>query len=299
MKKIALALLLASSMTAAERNPANYERLLLPFTGATNAAGGGYWFAQWWFRNDGDTNADVFPLAVSCGLCPKPFEFAILRAPTLPARSTPTYSPGDVKFGVPLVPIGVAFDSSPPGGLLYVERGKAGQLSISGFLARLSVTGTRPSVSSALHPVPDTRFRAGTHSIFVPPIAAGSRYTLRIFALPESVDSPLVTVRVFAIANISEIAQNPETLLRTVAVHFVAADSEAFRVKCLSPCDDLPRVAYKPSVAERSLGELLGESQTKPIRIEIEPVSPNVKWWAIISATDSSDNVQLFEASDF
>jgi hypothetical protein len=35
------------------------------------------------------------------------------------------------------------------------------------------------------------------------------------------------------------------------------------------------------------------------VRIEIEPSSPNVKWWAVVSATNASDDVQFFELSDF
>ena len=75
-------------------------------------------------------------------------------------------------------------------------------------------------------------------------------------------------------------------------------DSQSFRAQCAAPCD-VPFVPYKPAIAEISLGALLGNAKESAVRVEIEPASPNVRFWAVISATsNSADQVQLFPLSD-
>ena len=294
---IVILLLAASSAFAAHRDPAGYDRVLLPFSGFTSGVGGS-WFAQWWFRNDGDTDVDVFPLARSCGFCPPAFRLSIVGA--IPPHTTPMYFPGDVLPG-PLVPLSIPVAASPPGVFLYLERGKAAQLAITGFLGRFTFSGSqRRSVSSALHAVPENRFRRGRQSIFVP-LAAGSRYTLRVFALPESVDNAAVTVRSFTVPEIAGFpAIGGETLTATAVLDLTTPSSEGFRSGCAGECD-VPHVAYKPAVAESAI--LNAPFQQVPLptlmRIEIEPASPNVKWWAVVSATSASDDVQFFDTSDF
>ena len=177
MRRTTAALLLFAAMPLfAERDPARYDRVLLPFSGGI-AGGAGFWDVRWWFRNDGDTPVDVFPLAVGCGPCPPAFKYYVVGP--LPPRTTPLVLGGDVLPG-PLFPYGIPIAASPPGVLLYVERGKGGQLSISGFLGRSVFFGlSRRSVSSALRPIHESRFLQGRHSIFAAP-APGARATLRV-----------------------------------------------------------------------------------------------------------------------
>src|SRR6266487_4282172 len=167
-RAIVVMLLVASGAFAAERDPAKYDRVLLPFSGLTPGIGGS-WFAQWWFHNDGDTAVDVFPLATSCGLCPPTFRLSIFGS--IPSHSTPMYMPGDVLPG-PLVPVGTPVGAVPPGVLLYVERGKADHLAITAFLGRFTFSaGQRRSVSSALRAIAESRFRRGRQSILLPAVA--------------------------------------------------------------------------------------------------------------------------------
>jgi hypothetical protein len=294
MKKVALAFLLASSMTAAERNPANYERLLLPFNLEARGANA-YWHAWWWFHNDGDTTADVFPLARYCApFCAFPLRYSLIDS--LPPKYTYLVAGGDVlpaRLGPPQSPV----EGPPPGAFLYVERAKMAQLSITGFLGRTTTTtfDNRRSVSSALRPIPESRFHSGTHSILLPSILAGSRYSLRIYALPENLDDPAITVRVIAIREIvGGFVDDVDTQLSSTVIR-LATPQDLDRAQCIATCD-LPHVPYRPAIAELPIDAGV---RTATVRIEIEPASRNVRWWAIISATDSSDNVQLFESGNF
>jgi hypothetical protein len=215
-------LLVASGAFAAQRDPAKYDRVLLPFSGST-AGPAGSWFVQWWLHNDSDTSVDVFPLATFCGLCPPTFRISI--AGSIPPHSTPLYIPGDVLPG-PQAPLGPAILGTPPGVLLYVEHGKADQLAITGFLARFTFRGPqRRSVSSALRAIHEDRFRRGRQSILLP-VLADTRTTLRVYALPESVDNTAVTVRWFTISELAGISAPDEELLGTAVVNLTTPDSE-------------------------------------------------------------------------
>jgi hypothetical protein len=290
MKRIVLAtLLVASGAAASHRDPAKYDRVLLPFSGSTQGIGGG-WFVQWWFRNDGDAPADVFPLGVFCAFCPPNVRYFLFVS--IAPHETPAYAAADF-FPGPLTPPSPAVSATPPGVLLYVERGKASQLMITGFLGRSTfAAGARRSVSSALRAIPESRFRTGRQSIFFP-VASGARYMLRVFALPETVDRDGFTVRTFAFSEAFAGAQNPESLLTTIDARLIAPSSDGLLPGCSGDCDLPPDAIYKPAVAELPL-------QLPPslVRVEIEPTSANVRWWAMVSATNPTDEVQLFETSD-
>ncbi len=290
MKRAVVAMLLLASSAFAARDPAKYDVVLLPFSGATLGYGGS-WGVEWWFHNDGDAPVDVFPLATSCGLCPAASRISI--AGPIPPHTTMLYFPGDVIPG-PLRPMFIPVEPTPPGVLLRVERGKADQLTITGFLGRATFSGSlRRSVSTALRAVPESRFRRGRQSILLPAVA-GSRYMLRIYALPDSFDT-LVTVRSIGVPEMFDIGSTGNQLLRTDVVKLFAPllFNEEFRSQCASPCD-APFVLYKPAVAEIAL-----PLPPSLVRIEIEPSSPSVKWWAVVSATSPTDEVQFFELSDF
>lgn len=298
MKRTVFAFLFVASSAFAARDPANYDRVLLPFSGSTSGVGGS-WFAQWWIRNDGDTVADVFPLALFCGLCPRAFHLSI--AGPIPPHTTPMYFPGDVLPG-PLAPVGTAVTGTPPGVLLYIERGKVDQLAITAFLGRFTFAGSqRRSVSSALRAVHENRFRRGRQSIFLP-ILPDTRTMLRIYALPETVDDPAVSVRWATVSEMSSLGPPPlngETPLGTASLRLITPDSEGFRSECAAPCD-VPHAAYKPAVAEMTIFNLPTTVAASPVvRVEIEPASPNVRWWAIVSVTNGSDDVQFFPLTDF
>src|SRR5436190_1745122 len=237
---IAVTLLLASTAFGADRDPANYDRVLLPFTGVSSGFGGA-WTAQWWFHNDGDTAVDVFPLASACGLCPPAFHYTITGS--IQPHGTPTFFFGDVLPG-PLSPVATPVSPSPPGALLYVERGKTGQLNITGFLGRLTVSGIeRRSVSSGLRAIPESRFRPAKQSILVRSLP-NNRFTLRVYALPETVDDPALTIRWFLISEGTGIGPPPingESLFGTTSTKLATPESDAFRSECGGTCGNIPR----------------------------------------------------------
>jgi hypothetical protein len=288
VKRAALAILLAASSAFAARDPAKYDIVLLPFSGATSGYGG-VWSVEWWFHNDGDDPVDVFPLATSCGICPPASRISIIGP--IPRHTTPRYFPGDVLPG-PVRTIVIPIEPAPPGVLLYVERGKADHLTITGFLGRSTFPGSpRRSVSTALRAIPESRFRSGRQSILLPAVA-GSRYMLRIYGLPDSFDTA-VTVRSISVSETFGIGSSEDQLLRTDVVKLSPTfPFYDFRSHC-APCD-APFVLYKPAVAEIAL-----PLPPSLVRIEIEPSSPDVKWWAVVSATSPTDEVQFFEISDF
>jgi hypothetical protein len=290
MKRAVVAMLLFASSAFAARDPAKYDVVLLPFSGVTSGYGGS-WAVEWWFHNDGDAPVDVFPLATSCGICPPAGRISITGP--IPPHTTPRYFPGDVTVG-PLAPMVIPVEPTPPGVLLYVERGKADQLTITGFLGRSNTfSGSRRrSVSTALRAVPESRFRRGRQSILLPAVA-GSRYMLRIYALPSFPTA--FTVRSISVSEMLSLVPSGDQLLRTDVVELFMTPSfyNEFRSQCASPCD-VPFVFYKPAA-----GEIALQLPAALVRIEIEPSLPDVKWWAVVSATSTTDEVQFFETSDF
>jgi hypothetical protein len=96
------------------------------------------------------------------------------------------------------------------------------------------------------------------------------------------------------VVDFAGIGPPAETPLASTTVQLATPNGDAFRAGCASPCD-VPRVPFKPAVAELSIS---GLAQASTARLEIEPSSANLKWWGVLSATSAAGDVQLFETSD-
>jgi hypothetical protein len=279
---------------AATRNPADYTRVLLPFTGVTVGANGA-WIVEWWFRNPSNRDADAFPLAFGCGLPPPPVNgetpVFVLGSPALPANTTPTCPAGDALPAI-LVPPAVPLVSEGQGALLYVETAALPQLQISGNLAwRQFGAADR---SARLRAIPESQFARGTGSIFAVPVLSANRYAIRIYALPESASDPHVTVSVVELRPFGIPPPQPE-----LAQFETDLGTPKYRlVSCIGPCD-LPDVPYAPPVAQ--LFNLVSTDHDYPpstVRIDITPRSPQLRWWAVVSATsNTTGEILLYDST--
>lgn len=294
MRRLITFLLFAAAMAAhaqAPRVPSQYTRVLLPFH-ASVPAGSGTWFVQWWFRNDGQAPADVFPLAALCGLPPPGGGVFVFRNPSLPAETTLTCLAGDALPSFP-VPPSVPVLSTAPGAFVYVESA-ARQVRISGTIQLFSPM--RNGAAAALNAIPEASFLAGKRSILPVPLTAGRRYAIRVYALPETLQvSPRVQVRIYDLQPQTSMAPYEE-LAATIPLELSTPPS-GLR-PCLGPCD-LPDVGYVPAVAEAfQIAPPLGFMQRTTLRVEIVPESESLRWWAVVSATDNATNdVSLYEPS--
>ncbi|HEU4521194.1 MAG TPA: hypothetical protein VFT12_04270 [Thermoanaerobaculia bacterium] len=288
MLGIAFAALVACSAGGQTRRAADYDRLLLPFHTAV-PSGGGSWFVQWWVRNDGADPVDVFPLAYECGLPPPEPGVSIASYPAVPPRRTLACLAGDALPSVPVPPFIPIRNST--GAFLFVERNRQ-ELSVAGSITWFSPAGA--GEPAHLNAVPAASFQGGTASILPVSLEANTRYAIRVYALPETVDATSVTVNIF------DLQPRP---VFSADERFIATFTSDFRFQApaLPPCRgtcDVPEVELAPAIVEFlnfPLPELQGSAAT-PLRVEIAPSSPNVRWWAVVSATDNdTQRVRLFQ----
>lgn len=289
---------LASTIALAEGpvgGTPRYDRFLLPFH-ASVPAFTGFWRVQWWLRNDGDAPVDAFPVALQCGLPPPPTPegppVTIVPSPAVGARSTLSCLQGDVLPSFPIPGFIPVRDSV--GAFLYVEKARE-QLTVSGSV--VWHTGWESAEATQLQAVPDSAFRTGTASILPITVAPNARYAVRVYALPETLDTKELTIRVFEMQP-QEVFMPRERLIATISGEL--AVQQASLPPCRGRCD-LPDVALAPAIyqffglptPER------GFQFQSPMRVEISPESPNVRWWALVTATDNlTQQIQLFGPSD-
>lgn len=277
-------LILLSAPLYAQRNPAAYTRRLLPFYGFT-AAG---WSADWWFLNDGEAAADVFPLAFG-GFSP-PGQTWVIPAPALPPHAVLLGGGGDVlpsRYGTASLP----FSSSTPGVFVFVERSAATRVRIGGELRWSSIEDRSAAPVQA---VPEEQFFTGVRSVLPIRTVNNTRYSIRLFALPESIANPRFTVRVFDMQPIPTSGSwSPHEELLWSASGAVSVPVNG-RLAC-SGCD-FPEAAYRPALAEFfNVPAIPAHHYATTIRIEISPESPDLRYWAVVSATDNlSNRVQLY-----
>lgn len=179
------------------------------------------------------------------------------------------------------------------GAFLYIEKGQ-NELTVSGTV------GWEPSLETVAHPqlqaIPESAFRYGTGSILPVPIASDTRYALRVYALPETLGSSGIVIRFFEMQP-QFSPRSEEELIATVSGAF--AEQDASLPPCVGSCD-VPLVTLAPAIYQ--MFELpkpeRGFRFQSPMRVEISPESPHVRWWAVVSATDDlTQRVLLFQPS--
>lgn len=281
-----LLLLAGAAVAQTPRDTDRYERFLLPFHASVSNSSG-VWFVQWWFRNEGAAAVDAFPLGMQCGFPPPPRPDGplvhVLSNPALHPRTHITCLAGDVLPSFPVPPF-VPVISAAPGAFLYIERTGADDVIVNGTIRWLSHGVSGSAVE--LRGIRETAFLSGTRSVMPIPVVADRRYAIRIYALPESLaSSPRATVRVY---EMQPLVPRPEEQLRaTIPVELQVPASR------ILPCElcDVPAAGYVPAVAQ-VFNLSIGSNEPRPstLRIEIEPESPDLRWWAVVSATHNATN---------
>jgi hypothetical protein len=234
--------------------------------------------------------ADAFPLA--CLIVP-PINNAvsIVARPALAAQSTRACFAGDVLPTFLVSPSIPVRDSI--GAFLYVERNMR-QLTIAGSLAWEA--GPDRAQPTPLQSIRESDFRTGTGSLLAIPVIPETRYALRVYALPETLTAESLVVRIFEMQPQLEL----DSRERLVAEFQGKLEPQNGVIAlCAGECD-VPDVPLAPAVYQ--LFDLPlpqpGFFFQSPIRIEISPGSPDIRWWALVSATDNrSQEVRLFQPS--
>lgn len=261
-------------------DPQQYEKILLPLYHPAEGANGAQWQTKFQIANESGRSVDVFPLTPECFgsvTC-----FRTVRDERLGphANGFNTFIPGA---------IGTRDIGGTPGVFLYADRGAAVDLRFQLHVANVSrrpvALGTRVPV------VRETEFFTGTTNVHAIPILAGTRVALRIYALDSQ---GAAEVRI----TVHESSIGPRVIAEEV-VRFVPPPAKtcAFEAGCPQP------FVYKPATIEITdlLARYPGLSRmtglAHGIRIEIEPLTPGLAFWPMVSVTEvNSSVVSLYTA---
>jgi hypothetical protein len=282
-----IAVIAVVDVGAQARRPSEYDRLLLPLHQSV-AGAEGRWRVEWWLRNDGELPVDAFPLTFGYTF-PKPEPDPgvwILKRPALRPNVTLSILAGDVRPSFPVPPYVPVRGSV--GAFLYVQKDHDG-LNVSGVVGWQSRSGNVDAQHLAA--IPEASFHRGSASIHPVPIVANTRYTLRIYALPETVDSGAITIRFFEMQP-QDVPRPEERLVATIVGEL--EPQKPSLEPCLDPCD-VPDVPLAPAIYQLFDVPRPDPELQSPMRVEISPASPNVRWWAMVSVTDNAtQRVRLF-----
>lgn len=270
-----LSLFVPLSLSAQERRPDAYERFLVP-AGPASGAFGAVWRTELWLRNDSDRPVDVFP--VNEKHCP------VSAGCTRLIRAVPSLGARETAFGFFAgnnVALAVVSDMSVTGSFFYVERGRAGDLSMQFHVFDVSRS---PAEVTRLPIVPEGEFFNTTRSILGARLAVGSRVALRIFQLDPSMPDE-VTVRVFedepdgGLLAARRFRFVPGTT-RCSTFFFFGCDGEFVHHPGYLVIGDL--LQEFPEIAG-TIGAPFG------VRIEVEP-APGLRYWPMVTVTENATN---------
>jgi hypothetical protein len=288
-----LVLLVFACPLFAQRNPADYERYLLPVIIGAPVPGafGSLWTSTFRIANDGPETLDVFPLTRDC------LTSASCYYSMRPAPAFQPHQGGVHRSPYQMYPFGTTRNAT--GTFLYVERAKAQQLSVRLAVSDISRT---PPASTQLPVVPESQFFDGTRNILGVPFDAGTRVALRVYTSDERADARVIVRVSETIAHListSPFVEGPALLAEgTFAyTHDEASDKCGF-------IDCQPGVRYLPSTIV--IGNLVDvfpqlanvpTSQPYGLRIEIEPATPGLRYWPLVTVTRDADSmVSVFTA---
>jgi hypothetical protein len=288
MKKLLVGVfLLIAPAAVAQRDPADYMRLLLPILRQGAGASGAFWSYAIALRNDGPQPLDAFPLSADCFCCAQCLRIREYPALQADQDGFGTFGEFPGSFHTPIAGF--------PGTFLYVDRARAGQLS-----AHLEVgdSSRTPAHFTTVPIVRETEFVTGRHSIVGVPTLPTSRITVRAYQLDPNAGAG-VAIRVFGFGPyvIGPYMFAPGFLLAGTVLEFQYDRSYD---GCPPPIT-CPAVPYHPGYAEISnLAATMPEVATNPsiskqIRIEFEPADPKALYWPMVTLTDNVTNeVQIF-----
>ena len=278
-------LLFSIPVAGQDRNPADYERYLIPVLTGPPLPGayGAQWQTTLWLRNDGATTLDAFPLTPDCISSASCFQ---------QVRPAPAFQPQQTGWHVlPYVrPFGVGGGLGLSGIFLYVERSRAEQLSMR--LAVGDVSRTPPG-STQIPIVPESEFLASTRSILGVPVGPATRVALRIYTADARAGAE-VNVRIYEMA--PRLIQNvpyidPAVMIgeRTFTFAYDEGQDQCGRVGCDESLRYLPGIVQINNILDAFPELATAREQPFGVRIEIEPATPDLHYWPLVTATRDVD----------
>ena len=255
---------------------AQYERVLLPIV-PTSAAGafGSRWETQLWLRNDSDHPVDAFPLTSDCVSSVLCFE-SMRPYPAFGPRMTGFHDYEGRPFGVGIAP------GPTPGGFLYIER--PNELSLQLNVRNTNSLGTRIPV------VRESEFFTGRRSVLGVPVNAASRIALRVYS-PQT-GSVILCIEEMT-GYLYPVPPKPPTRLVEARLDL---QHDAANDHCTFTFSGCPDVQYKPAAIEITdlvarFPELEEAFDSKHgVRIEIEPITPELAYWPMVTVTSNETN---------
>lgn len=254
MRFATLALLFAGPVLAAvERDPAGYDRVLIPVLseGIQPGAFGTLWLSELVGKNESPTETQAFTS-----------ECAFFCDCVVITCSPQTLSPGTV-FNI--VPSGVEWN---PGHILYVGRSRMGQLPMQLRVRDISRSATSYGTEVPLVWESETT-REAIHLLNIP-LDSRFRQHLRVYALGRSSELFEARVRIYSFPG--------DLLLADVPLRLAAVDEP-------EQSDEFPS---QPAYAEiLSLASAVSGFDGDAIRLEIIPESPAGQFWAFVAVTNN------------
>jgi hypothetical protein len=268
-----------------DRNPADYERYLIPVLTAAPLPGayGAQWQTTLWLRNEGPATLDAFPLTPDCISSAFCFQ---------QVRPYPAFQPQQTGWHtLPYVrPFGVGGGLGLSGIFLYVERAHAEQLSMRLGVGDVSRT---PPGNTQIPIVPESAFFATTRSILGVPVLPTTRVALRIYTADPRPEAR-VTVRIHEMApRLIQSAPyiDPPAVLaeRTFTFAYDEAQDQCGRVGCDESLRYLPGIVQINNILDAFPELATAGEQPLGVRIEIEPATPDLRYWPLVTTTRDVD----------
>lgn len=253
--------LIATAAAGLDRDPAGYERILVPVVSqARPGAFGSRWRTELTVRNEADVPAHVFQQ--ECSFFCSCSAMVLCTAGEIP--------PHHLAIGA----IAPARNPSNVGAFIYVNRRLADDLAIQ--LRVRDISRDAENWGTEIPVVRDRNMRRAVTRLLDVPLTAGFRQHLRVYGASSPSGEGDLVVRFYAKDGTDVLAERVVTLLPGTL------DRQPDRL----PTDDqLPEV---PAYAEiTSLASIVG-TEIGVIRLEITPLTTGLKYWAMVSVTNNS-----------
>jgi hypothetical protein len=279
VKRTLALLLVALPLFSQSRNPAEYERYLVPVHTLQPIPGayGARWETTLFFRNDTDAPVDAFPLSPNC--VGSAFCFQTVR-------TEPAFPPKHHGFDLFPSLHPVTMMPAPAGRFLYVK----GDLTM-----RLAVgdTSRTPAGSTELPIVPELEFLAATRSILGVPLVPGTRVALRVYTADERPEAS-ITVRIHEMAptplGSPSHTQPPQLLAeRTFTFFHDPAQDDCGFLGCPEGVRYIPGIVQINDLHDVFPGLATPPAQRYDLRIELIPNTPGLRYWPLVTATRDVD----------
>ena len=246
--------------------PQDFDKLLLPIilSGPVPGAFGSSWVTELSLTNIGDSQLPVIGYdPIPCG-CP----FTCVPPDPIPAHATiyPTYRSTRPQI---------------PGNFLWVQKGRLKELAAT--LRVQDLSRQLQTWGMSLPVIAESNALTGRSSLVDVPIAAEFRNLLRVYDFEPNITRSFI-VRIYAVQPSQQIPFT-NTTADQLLVELVAA---------FATPDFNGSTIVAPGYYELSLSALPQLANAERIRVEIEPISADLKYWAFVSVTnDATQHVTL------